>query len=98
MSYQRPERAPLGSVCAICCADIPAGKAFREPLGRGDALVDVCTACATEPPITKEPTRRYTGGEGAALTAGEMTAALVKLEGGEAAYAANVKRRRRAGN
>lgn len=86
------------ATCAICAADIPDGQAIREPLGRGDALVDVCQACATEPPITREPTRQYTGGEGSALSAREMSVAAVKAEGGPESYAAGVKRCRRQGN
>jgi hypothetical protein len=31
--------------CAICVSD--RGPFTREPLGRGDALVDVCSGCTT---------------------------------------------------
>lgn len=36
------------ATCAVCVCEIR-GAVFREPLGRDDALVDVCRSCATEP-------------------------------------------------
>lgn len=44
---------PPGSLCAICTR--PAiGALHREPLGRNDALVNVCAACATETPVERD--------------------------------------------
>ena len=44
--------------CAIC-TDVIEGKPRYEPLGTDDAMVPVCTPCATEPVVPKEiiPTR-----------------------------------------
>lgn len=44
--------------CAICTDEI-VGKVFREPLGKNDALVAVCSDCATEKPIAREASLAY---------------------------------------
>lgn len=36
----------VNKTCAICVGDI-VGEPRREPLGRGDAMVNVCSDCAT---------------------------------------------------
>jgi hypothetical protein len=46
MRAQPSEPTPC---CAICTAEIT-GTPRREPMGRGGAMVAVCTPCATEPP------------------------------------------------
>src|ERR1043165_3987097 len=47
------------SLCAICTADI-IGEPRREPLGRNDAMVNVCDDCCTKPPRTRQgPERGY---------------------------------------
>jgi hypothetical protein len=52
------------SFCAICTADI-AGEPTREPLGKGGAMVAVCSSCADEQPVEKHgPKREYEENEG----------------------------------
>ncbi len=51
------------SSCAICTAVI-VGTPRREPLGRNDALVSVCSACATETPRAYSSARGYEVREG----------------------------------
>jgi hypothetical protein len=46
------------TTCAICTDDIT-GPVHREPLGRNEALVAVCDACATEPPIAYDADTHY---------------------------------------
>jgi hypothetical protein len=38
-----------GSCCALCASD--KGPFVQRPFGRDDALVTVCNACDTEPPV-----------------------------------------------
>ena len=40
---------PAGSTCAICARPC-IGELHQEPLGRNDAMVNVCSRCATEVP------------------------------------------------
>ena len=39
----------MSAFCAICADDI-VGEPLRRPLGKGDALVNVCTRCDEEHP------------------------------------------------
>lgn len=40
---------PAGAYCALCTGPC-VGDLHREPLGKDDALVNVCARCATEVP------------------------------------------------
>jgi hypothetical protein len=64
----RAERAhfPPGAVCAICTRPC-VGRLHQEPLGRGDAMVNVCTSCATEVPCERD---HLFGGGGIASNGG----------------------------
>ena len=55
------------SFCALCTADI-LGAPYREPLGRNDALVDVCASCATEPAREGHGIERSYEGAGPAMS------------------------------
>ncbi len=44
---------PPDAVCAICTRPC-LGDLHQEPLGRNDALVNVCTGCATEVPVERD--------------------------------------------
>lgn len=39
----------LSSFCAICIKDKPADELVARPLGRNDAIVNICTGCDDEP-------------------------------------------------
>jgi hypothetical protein len=45
------------SLCAICCST--RGPFRREPLGRNDALVNVCAGCDSTPIAKRGPERGY---------------------------------------
>lgn len=52
MSEER-KHAP-GSWCAVCTRDI-GGQSYREaPLGRGNAMVAICSQCDTEPAVERD--------------------------------------------
>ena len=59
---RNPQFSP-GSICALCTG--PAvGALHREPLGRNDAMVNVCAACATEEPREREHLFGGSAGDG----------------------------------
>lgn len=39
----------MSAFCAVCAADI-VGDPLRRPLGKGDAMVNVCASCDEEHP------------------------------------------------
>ncbi len=43
----------MNKTCAICADLVDAEAGTLEPLGRDDALVFVCSGCATERPVAK---------------------------------------------
>jgi hypothetical protein len=54
VTVKRPKpQFPPGSTCALC-AELCTGDLHREPLGRDDALVNVCQRCATEVPTERD--------------------------------------------
>lgn len=58
-----PHRQALAPTCAICVSTIR-GEVLREPLGRNDAMVAVCSSCSTErPEIRPSSTPAYFCGE-----------------------------------
>jgi hypothetical protein len=60
--------AAAGAFCAICGDDI-VGNPRREPLGKDEALVNVCDDCATEPAReVRGPDRGYQARVGVPLT------------------------------
>lgn len=52
----------VSTSCAICANEIR-GEVIRQPLGRGDALVPVCTACDTGAITARSSQLGYTGYE-----------------------------------
>lgn len=66
------------SFCAICAARTDSQ--IREPLGRNDAMVIVCAACATQPPDAREARGGYSvRSESEILTPGEMRAGVDRM-------------------
>lgn len=62
--------------CAIC-ADPIAGKPARRPLGRDDAMVNVCTDCDEARPIANDNRRDYEPRPG--LTVDEFRAGIARM-------------------
>lgn len=58
---------PPDALCAICTRAC-VGELHQEPLGRGDALVNVCSSCATEVPRERD---HLFGGVGDGRNAGD---------------------------
>jgi hypothetical protein len=78
--------------CAVCAGD--RGPFAREPLGRGDALVNVCAECRTAPARTRTgPERGYEPSGG--LPSQEESAAGVRRVMGPARAAAESARLQR---
>ena len=48
LPQKRSQQCPPGATCAIC-AGPAVGELRREPLGKDDALVNVCGCCAAHP-------------------------------------------------
>jgi hypothetical protein len=54
--------------CAICVDEIFSDPPRREPLGKNNALVNVCDGCALDAPREVGPRAEYEAGDGAAHT------------------------------
>ena len=81
---------PVKPTCAICAAEI-AGAPRLEPLGKHDAMVAVCDACATEHPRERHGPERAYEGSGPMFAAGEIHRALRRKQG-DVAYEQENKR------
>src|SRR5690349_16955294 len=78
--YGRARAEAAMSFCAVCSRTIT-GPVHREPLGRNDAMVDVCHGCATEPAVAyRGPGRGYEGA-GATLSVDDSRAAMKRVLG-----------------
>ncbi len=67
--------------CAVCTSSL--GPFALEPLGRNDALVNVCRSCRTDPPVADGSQRdAYGGGTGpSAPMQRDMTEAMDRMMG-----------------
>lgn len=67
--------------CAVCASD--RGPFALEPLGRDDAMVNVCAACSTEPAREDQGPDRGFQPRGGFLSREESTAGCIRAMGEE---------------